>query len=249
MCLLAATLCACADKPQTEIRIGIVPGETGDCSVESKTLPCSRVLDYLKRERRVDRSAQLYVEAGDAPELTGRSVALRSALQGAGYERVGAIKVGFITEPCTSFERRKETSHYVDCLFYSGTRSFRAKDYRSALAQWRRLDELQELSADLEHHRTDAWNNLGYLYFQGWGVAKDRAVALDYWKRAYDRGHEEAAYHLCHFYGNRDEPSYNPSAARGYCVEGLRRYEQLKADDEAKEVVTQLRQYVAELGE
>ena len=157
----------------------------------------------------------------------------------------GPIEVGFISEPCERKGLGDQPSKYVECLFYNGTGAFRQKDYGFAFRNWRALAELPPLPADLEHHRTNAWNNLGYLYYKGWGVSEDRAEAVDYWKRAYDRGHDEAAYHLCHSYADRDRPQYDRALARGYCNEALRRYEALK--DEDKEILSQLRNYLAKL--
>src|SRR5215470_9940829 len=81
----------------------------------------------------------------------------------------GTIKVGFITEPCERKGVVDQPSKYVECLFYNGTGAFREKDYGFAFRSWKSLAELPPLPAELEHHRTNAWNNLGYLYYKGWG--------------------------------------------------------------------------------
>jgi TPR repeat protein len=138
--------------------------------------------------------------------------------------------------------------NHPKCLFYSGTESFRARSYASASASWQALVRLEEVPVDLEHYRTDAYNNLGYLYFMGWGVRKNRDRAIDYWKYATKLGHEESAYHLCHVYGESEEPTYNPSVALGYCRESLRQYMQsVGKRKEAEEVIAQLNRYIAGL--
>jgi hypothetical protein len=63
-------------------------------------------------------------------------------------------------------------------------------------------------------------------------------------------GNEESAYHLCHAFAEKKEPTYNPRVALGYCREGLRRYGLLKErDDQPDEIVHQLQAYVRALEE
>jgi TPR repeat protein len=134
------------------------------------------------------------------------------------------------------------------CLFYMGTKHFREKNYASAVASWRQLLEASNLPVEYEHYQVDAYNNLGYMHFMGWGVTEDRKMASRYWAYAYKAGHEESAYHLCHFYGSPHEPEYKPRVAIGYCKEALRRYEQRKSElAENAEVVRQLKRYIASL--
>ena len=134
------------------------------------------------------------------------------------------------------------------CLFYTGTQHFREKSYESAVTSWKQLVALSDVPLEHEHLRTDAHNNLGYMYFMGWGVAADRKTALEYWSYAYKAGHEESAYHLCHYYGEPKEPVYRRQLAKGYCKEALRRYEQLGAKlNESAEVIRQLNGFMARL--
>ena len=134
------------------------------------------------------------------------------------------------------------------CYFYSGTASFRGGNYSDAAASWTKLVSLKSVPVDLEHFRTSAYNNLGYLYFFGRGVKKDKALAIQYWNYATRAGNEESAYHLCHAYGEKNEPTYNPKIALTYCKEALRRYNQLpKGGEGGSDVVRQINAYIARL--
>jgi len=113
---------------------------------------------------------------------------------------------------------------------------------------WARLEQAEDVSPDLEHLRTSAMNNLGFLHYMGWGTAQDRAQAIELWRSAFARGHEEAAYHLCHTYGAEKEPEFDAKLAVGFCREALRRYAQLKEQDEGSEqVLSRVRWYLGRL--
>ena len=149
---------------------------------------------------------------------------------------------------CTLPDLQELPENHPRCLFFRGTQSFRDQSYASAFANWQAIVDLGEVPAELERYKSGAYNNLGFLYFMGWGVEKDRGRAVSYWTYATKLGHQESEYHLCHAYGDSAEPTYNPSVALGHCKEALRRYTQSterKGDDE--KIVEQLNRYVARL--
>jgi len=151
-------------------------------------------------------------------------------------------------EMCRLDELTEAAADDPRCYFYSGTSAYRANDFKFAAANWKRLIALKLVAIEFEHLKVDAYNNLGYLYFFGNGVKRNREVAIKYWKYSLSAGNEESAYHLCHAYGDRKEPTYNSKLALGYCKEGLRRYEALKDINVGQdEILRQLNAYVREL--
>lgn len=135
-------------------------------------------------------------------------------------------------------------STHPECYFYKGTRHFRAKEYSAALEAWLAVVNQKNLPKELEYLRVDAQNNLGFLYYMGWGVKQNSALAIErFWQPAEKAGHDEAAYHLCHSYV--DEGS---KLALGYCREALRRYTKGgRTDSDDSEVVAQIRKYLSRL--
>jgi len=137
---------------------------------------------------------------------------------------------------------------HPECLFFTGTKQYREKAYAKAMANWLRLSRLPALEPDQEHLRTDAQNNLGFLYYMGLGTTASRETALQYWRTAYAAGHEESAYHLCHYFGSAREPEYQPDLATTYCREALRRYADSRGPDEqTSEVIAQVQRILAGL--
>ena len=135
-------------------------------------------------------------------------------------------------------------------MFFSGTQSFRDASYAAASSSWQALVDLEEVPSEFERYKTNAYNNLGFLYFQGWGVQKDRDRAVNYWKVAAKVGHEESEYHLCHAYGDPLGPTPNPPLALEYCKEALHRYLQLTERRSVQEkIVDQLKRFISELEE
>lgn len=146
---------------------------------------------------------------------------------------------------CTLEELTDTAADGPLCLFYTGTAAYREKDFGEAAKNWKALIALKSVPAELAYLKLDAYNNLGFLYFSGMGVATNKAAAVDYWKYAYKAGHEEAAYHLCHARADADEAAYSRRAARGYCKEALRRYDRLKERGGSHDaIVGQLNKYL-----
>lgn len=151
-------------------------------------------------------------------------------------------------QACKAPKLQDIAADHPECLFFSGTAEFREKNYAGALGYWSTLLSLSALAVEDEHLRTDAMNNVGYLHYMGLGTEPDRHRALKLWNEAFSRGHEEAAYHLCHFHAEPGEPEYNVPLARGFCTEALRRYSLLKESEAGNgQVVGLVRKYLAGL--
>ena len=73
----------------------------------------------------------------------------------------------------------------------AGVAAARAGDYATALREWRPLAETGN---------RDAQFNLGLLYENGLGVARDDAEALAWYRRAAERGDAGAQYNVGQFY-------------------------------------------------
>lgn len=143
----------------------------------------------------------------------------------------------------------KEAASSPSCLFYQGTGAYRDEDFELAAKHWKALIALKSVPADKKHVQIDAYNNLGFLYFQGMGVKANKPAAIDYWTYASNSGNEEAAYHLCHAYADRKEPTYSPVLGKQHCAEALRRYGLLKTtDNDHKTIVKQIKTHIQNLG-
>lgn len=90
---------------------------------------------------------------------------------------------------------------------------------------------MNKVSIQQEYLRTDAMNNLGYLHYMGMGTPRMVQRAVELWSAAFNRGHQEAAYHLCHVYADPKAPEYLPELGRSYCLEALRRYGAMRDSD------------------
>lgn len=146
---------------------------------------------------------------------------------------------------CQLEEMRGTPVNDPECYFYSGTAAFRAEDYEKAASFWKSLIGLKSVPVEAQHLKVSAYNNLGFLYFFGHGVETNKKAAIEYWSYAMKSGNEESAYHLCHAFAEKKEPTYNPKVALGYCTEGLRRYGLLKErDGQLDEIVRELLAYV-----
>jgi TPR repeat protein len=147
---------------------------------------------------------------------------------------------------CSLPSLKNRSNEHPECLFYVGTKNFREKNYAAAFGSWERLRNLEEIPSEFQEYKIDAHNNLGFLHYMGWGTNVNTLLAIEYWKLAYDAGHAESTYHLCHAYGDKKRPEYSPQVALGYCEEAIRRYGK-EAAREDPEVLRQLRKYIAQL--
>lgn len=146
--------------------------------------------------------------------------------------------------PCQEPRLESVPSTHTECHFYKGTRHFREKEYSAALREWLALVDKKDIPKELEHYRASAQNNIGFLYYMGWGVKQNSALAIErYWLPAEKAGLDEASYHLCHAYADEGN-----KLALGYCREALRRYSQSgRADSSSSEVVAQIRKHLSRL--
>ncbi len=143
--------------------------------------------------------------------------------------------------PCQEPKLESVPSTDAECYFYKGTRHFRAQEYSAALKEWLALVDKTDIPVESEHFRANAQNNIGFLYYMGWGVKQSPEIAIErYWLPAAKAGHAEAAYHLCHAYADEGN-----QIALGYCREALRRYEKSERTD--SEAVAQIREYISHL--
>ena len=103
------------------------------------------------------------------------------------------------------------------CLFYTGTEHYRNGDYRNAGNKWEELLSLNPIPEEYRDLLIDANNNLGYLYFHGYGVNSDVEKGIAHWLEAVAAGHDESEYHLCYAYGDPEFVSYAPEKALRHC--------------------------------
>jgi hypothetical protein len=159
------------------------------------------------------------------------------------------VSIGLATSianaaPCTEPKLERVSNIHPECHFYKGTRHFRAKEYQAASQEWLAVVNAADTPKEFEHLRVDAQNNLGCLYYMGWGVERNPTLAIQrYWLPAEKAGHEEAAYHLCHAYA-----AEAPKTALGYCREALRRYGKVgDKEGDNSVVVEQILKHIARL--
>jgi hypothetical protein len=74
-----------------------------------------------------------------------------------------------------------------ESAYNRGVSAYRAKDYAAARTHW---------SEAVAGGDVSALNNLGYLLYYGLGGAPDQQQAVGLWRRAAERGHSEAQWHL-----------------------------------------------------
>jgi TPR repeat protein len=155
---------------------------------------------------------------------------------------------GFCAPMCPLEELADKAANSPLCHFYQGTTAYRNEDFELAAKHWKDLIALKSVAADERHLQIDAYNNLGFLYFQGWGVKANKSAAIDYWAYASNSGNEESAYHLCHAYADRKQPTYSQVLGRAHCAEALRRYESLKKTTAGHEtIVKQIKSHIQTL--
>ena len=154
----------------------------------------------------------------------------------------------FGAEMCAREELKNFSASDARCYFYAGTAAYRDKNFKLAAENWKKLIALKGIPIELEYLRVDAYNNLGFLYFYGKETSPNKKLAVEYWTYAMNAGHEESTYHLCQVYGDSEQPTYNAKLARGYCREGLRRYESLKeTGSQIDEIVRQMKETLSRL--
>ena len=79
--------------------VQILPDGT-NCLIRKQAMPCERAANYLISELRLRPDHQIAVmSVNDTPSADQRADEVAKMLKGAGFENVGRMKVGFITEP------------------------------------------------------------------------------------------------------------------------------------------------------
>jgi TPR repeat protein len=154
--------------------------------------------------------------------------------------------LAFAAPACPLADLKEFASDAPQCYFFQGSTAYRNKDYTLAAKHWQSLIALKAVPPDEKHWQVDADNNLGFLYYRGWGVAKSDKAAVNYWNYAFDSGHEEGAYHLCHYYADRDSDGFNRARGAQYCREAWRRYGVLKPEHGSPAIERQIEDYLKE---
>lgn len=133
-------------------------------------------------------------------------------------------------------------------LFYVGTCNYRNKDYSEAARYWKKLLDIDDVDSRYHELQVSAYNNLGYMFFYGYGVSEDKAEALSLWNKAISLGHTESEFHLCHAYADSDEPTYDPVKARLHCNKAELIYKGIEGRDEIQEdILAIIKKYQAQL--
>ena len=133
-------------------------------------------------------------------------------------------------------------SNIAEQLFYTGTCHYRNEDYAPAVESWKKLSALENIEPEYEELQIDVLNNLGYMMFFGYGTEQDQEKAITYWQKAIMMGHEEAEYHLCHAYADKDESTYNLHKARQHCKKALLIYRGMEKPN--KEILKDINRYL-----
>ena len=132
------------------------------------------------------------------------------------------------------------------CLYYTGTWHYRNERMEQAATSWSGLVGRDDLGGEYDELRTNALNNLGYLRFYGLGLEEDKTAAIGLWREAVSLGHDESEFHLCHAYGDANEPTYNAVRARRHCRRADAIYSALPEPDEDDRAVLEIiREYRA----
>lgn len=136
-------------------------------------------------------------------------------------------------------------SSEVEKYFYTGTCHYRNKDYGLSVKNWEMILPLSPESDEDEELKISVLNNLGYMKYFGYGTAKDQKSAMKYWKEAILLGHYEAEYHLCHAYGDSDQPTYNVAKARTHCEKARLIYKGM--DEPDQEILEDIEYYLSKI--
>jgi TPR repeat protein len=91
----------------------------------------------------------------------------------------------------SSSRRADSSSGGADSAYNLGVAAMKSNNFEEAAAQW---------SKAVASGNTYAMNNLGFLLYNGYGVQKDVARAIDLWHAAAVAGHAESQWHLGYAY-------------------------------------------------
>ena len=133
-------------------------------------------------------------------------------------------------------------------LFFVGTCHYRKKEYATSVALWKELSLLENIEPKYIELQISALNNLGYMFFFGFGTEEDKQVALKYWYQAIGLGHTEAEYHLCHAYADAEVSTYNPVKALPHCEKAKLIYQGTEdSTSDEKLMLKQINRYIQQL--
>ena len=155
-----------------------------------------------------------------------------------------------VAAPCQEPRLEALANDHPECRYYIGTRLYREGDHVGARLNWQYVLDSSDDEKNVQRLRTDARNNLGYLFYMGLGTRRDRTKAIQLWEIAARSGQEESSYHLCHALGDARQPEYKPRVALTHCQEALRRYEQYPVSDRDADfevVVRDIKKYIERL--
>lgn len=157
--------------------------------------------------------------------------------------------LAFADESCSLAEvKLSEDSVQAEKLFYVGTCHYRKKEYTTSVALWKELSLLENIEPKYVELQISALNNLGYMFFFGYGIGENKPEAIKYWNQAIALGHTEAEYHLCHAYADAKVSTYSPVKALPHCEKAKLIYQGIenKSNDE-KVMLKQINNYIKQL--
>jgi hypothetical protein len=105
MSIAVPLLAACARESHVPplsdsgVVVQILP-DGSNCLIRKQAMPCERTANYLISELGLRSDHQLAVmSVNGTPSADQRADEVTKMLKGAGFENIGRMKVGFITEP------------------------------------------------------------------------------------------------------------------------------------------------------
>jgi hypothetical protein len=157
--------------------------------------------------------------------------------------------LAFAGQSCALDEvKLTSNSPLAERLFYVGTCHYRTQEYTSSVALWKELSLLKNIDPEHVELQISSLNNLGYMFFFGYGVVENKSAALAYWKQAIGLGHTEAEYHLCHAYADPKVSTYNPVKALPHCEKAKLIYQGMeKKESDEKTMLKQINNYIQHL--
>lgn len=158
-------------------------------------------------------------------------------------------QLAFSDESCSLSEvKLNADSAQAEKLFYIGTCHYRKKEYEASVALWKELTLLENIEPKYAELQISALNNLGYMFFFGYGIEENKPEAIKYWNQAIALGHTEAEYHLCHAYAEAEVSTYNPVKALPHCEKAKLIYQGIeKKSSDEKDMLKQINNYIKQL--
>jgi TPR repeat protein len=141
-----------------------------------------------------------------------------------------------------------EKSALAERLFYVGTCHYRHQKYEQSVPLWKDLTELQNIEPEYVELQINALNNLGFMFFFGYGIEENKDLAINYWNKAIALGHTESEYHLCHAYADPKVSTYNAVKALPHCKKAKLLYRGMgNKNNQEKDILKQINKYLRQL--